>query len=287
MLTFKTSDSISLSYETWSGNKRGFLLVHGLASNSQLWAGVANELSRAGHRVAALDLRGHGRSDKISFGYDYDRISLDLLELIQVLKAADPQWASPILVGQSWGGSVVEAFAARYGEHCSGIACIDGGIGSLKDVFPSWKECEISLSPPRPQGLTRRDFERLIRQAHPDWSTLAIEGTLANMNVQPDGTITANLSFANHMTILAELWSFNPVTELSGIKTPLLFMPALSASASFRLDKLAEISKIANVVKGACEIHPFNGADHDIHAQHPLEVASLLIDGCSTGGVFQ
>ena len=39
-----------------------FLLVHGLASNARMWDGVAQRLADAGHPVATVDLRGHGRS---------------------------------------------------------------------------------------------------------------------------------------------------------------------------------------------------------------------------------
>ena len=44
------------------GPRRAYLLVHGLASNARLWDGVARRLAGAGHAVAAVDLRGHGRS---------------------------------------------------------------------------------------------------------------------------------------------------------------------------------------------------------------------------------
>jgi len=45
-----------------------FVLVHGLASNARLWDGVARRLAGAGHSSAAVDLRGHGRSDKPDTG---------------------------------------------------------------------------------------------------------------------------------------------------------------------------------------------------------------------------
>ncbi|MGA1162499.1 MAG: alpha/beta hydrolase, partial [Ilumatobacteraceae bacterium] len=40
------------------------ILVHGLASNARMWDGVARELSTQNVRTIAVDLRGHGRSDR-------------------------------------------------------------------------------------------------------------------------------------------------------------------------------------------------------------------------------
>src|SRR5262245_66196282 len=78
------------------------VLVHGLASNLRLWDGVAERLHAAGHTVVAIDQRGHGRSDAPDTGYDLETAVADLLALIEALGLE-----RPLLVGQSWGGTVV------------------------------------------------------------------------------------------------------------------------------------------------------------------------------------
>ena len=77
-----------------------FLLVHGLASNARLWDGVARRLASAGHSAVAVDLRGHGHSDKPESGYDFATIVEDMRALIGALGLG---FERPILVGQSWG----------------------------------------------------------------------------------------------------------------------------------------------------------------------------------------
>jgi len=47
------------------------LALHGLASNARWWDLVAGRLAPE-HRVVAVDLRGHGRSDRPDTGYGVD-----------------------------------------------------------------------------------------------------------------------------------------------------------------------------------------------------------------------
>ena len=61
------SDGIRLSYEIF-GDGEPLLLIHGFASNIQInWVstGWVETLVAAGHRVIALDNRGHGQSQKL------------------------------------------------------------------------------------------------------------------------------------------------------------------------------------------------------------------------------
>src|SRR5262245_66295998 len=98
------ADDVGLHVEVWSGDSAAapFLLVHGLASNLRLWDGVAERLHAAGHTVVAVDQRGHGRSDAPEAGYDLETAVADLLALVEALGLE-----RPLLVGQSWGGTVV------------------------------------------------------------------------------------------------------------------------------------------------------------------------------------
>lgn len=63
------------------------LLVHGLASNCRLWDGAASHLAGLGHDVIALDLRGHGRSDKPDHGYSVPEVARDVVDIIEILSA--------------------------------------------------------------------------------------------------------------------------------------------------------------------------------------------------------
>ena len=158
-----------------------FLLVHGLASNARLWDGVAPRLAAAGHRAAAVDLRGHGRSDKPDGGYDFATISEDLRALIAALG-----FDRPVLVGQSWGAGVVLDFGVRHPGLTRGLVLVDGGLTDLRDAFPTWEICWQRLAPPQLVGLPLSDVEGYFRQNHADWPSEGLEASLANFEIRPD-----------------------------------------------------------------------------------------------------
>ena len=98
---------------------RSFLCVHGLASNARLWDQVAFVLAGLGHDVVAVDLRGHGQSDKPEDGYDTPTVAADVVHLIESL-ALD----RPVVVGQSWGANVAIE-----------VAWSRGNMESIRNLF--------------------------------------------------------------------------------------------------------------------------------------------------------
>jgi pimeloyl-ACP methyl ester carboxylesterase len=164
-----------------------FLLVHGLASNARLWDGVARRLADAGRFAAAVDLRGHGRSDKPEGGFDFATISEDLRALLAEL---GPRFERPIIAGQSWGAGVVLDFAVRYPQLTRGIVLVDGGLTDMADAFPTWDICWDRLAPPPLVGMPLSSVEGYFRTNHADWPEEGFEGSLANFEIRPDRTIS-------------------------------------------------------------------------------------------------
>ncbi|HUY86776.1 MAG TPA: alpha/beta hydrolase [Acidimicrobiales bacterium] len=268
-----------------SVSRPGVLLVHGLASNSRMWDGVVYALFDMGYSVAAVDLRGHGQSSKPDQSYDFQTICVDLDHVLIALSEKDPgPWTRPIIAGQSWGANVVVEFAATRPWSVSGTVLVDGGTIELSKAFPEWEECERVLAPPVITGLTPEDLDARIRSVYPDWPETGIQGMLANFIVNADGFVEPCLSFERHMKILRHLWEHRPGVLFEKMMTPVLFAPAAgSNSAGPASDKQEEIAKAAALLAKS-KVQWFN-SDHDIHAQHPLELAQL-IDSSYNDGFF-
>ena len=278
-LRFATRDGVSLHALHWqrTGNGPGMpiLLLHGLASNCRLWDGAAAHLAGLGHDVIALDLRGHGLSDKPDSGYAVEEVVTDVVDVIDVLSRDNAPWSLPLVVGQSWGGNLVIDLAARHGDKVRGVVAVDGGTIELKKAFPEWHECERTLAPPRLAGMSADRLRSLIRGAHPDWSDTAIDGTMANMRHHPDGTIEPWLTFENHITVLRGLWEHSPTDLFPRIEVPVLFTPAAKVDDEMTRNKRAMLD-IARRDIAACRIEWFQPADHDLHAQHPERFAETI-----------
>ncbi|WP_280417272.1 alpha/beta fold hydrolase [Nocardia carnea] len=83
-LSFLTSDDVELIYDD-EGSGRTFLFLHGYSCRRGHWEYQREALLAGGHRVIALDLRGHGDSQKPQHGQTLARMGQDVRELIEGL----------------------------------------------------------------------------------------------------------------------------------------------------------------------------------------------------------
>ena len=277
------ADGVSLRVLRWEPDgpaASAFVLVHGLASNARLWDGVARRLAAAGHPAVAVDQRGHGLSDKPANGYDLATVAGDLHALVAALRLD-----RPVLVGQSWGASVVLETAARYPESARGVALVDGHLTDLHDAFPSWEECWARLTPPPSTGLPREKIERWFAKEHPDWPAEGLEGSLGNFEVRPDGTVAPWLSLDHHREIVRSLWDERVPEIWPEVRVPVLILPVdghdqirTEAKRSGAAAALAALGRSGTPVR----VEWFEG-DHDIHAQRPVELVQALLQAVRDG----
>jgi len=253
-----------------------FVLVHGLASNARLWDGVACSLAERGQPAVTVDLRGHGRSAKPDGPYDMATVADDVAAVIRALDLD-----RPVVAGQSWGGNVVLELALREPALVRGVVCVDGGWLEPCASFTSWEACRETLAPPRLAGLHRDEIEAYIRSAHGDWPESGIEGALANFEVREDGTIAPWLTFDRHMAVLQGLWDHRPSEIYPRIDVPVLLVPADTGEHSRTGDKREGV-RLATASLPRVRERWFTG-DHDIHAQHPVELADVMLEHVASG----
>lgn len=253
------------------GEKRPFLLIHGLASNANTWNGVATELVQNGHPVVAIDQRGHGLSHKPDDGYDFKTISDDLWRLLNELGWQDKR---PILAGQSWGGNVLLAFGNHYPGVADRLIFVDGGFLELSGRG-TWEEVAEALRPPNLNGTPLTQIRSWMQQSHPTWSAEGIEATLANFEHLPDGTIRPWLTLKRHLQILKSLYHQKPQALFPNLQEPVLICVADNDS-EWTEQKRKQI-EIAESLIPQTEVIWFANTAHDIHVERPIELAQAFL----------
>jgi len=270
-------NGVRLALRSAGTGGRTVLLVHGLASNARLWDGVALRLAAAGHTAIAVDQRGHGLSSVPDGGYDTDTCADDLASLVATLGVE-----RPIVAGQSWGGNVVLSLAARHPGAVGAVCCVDGGWLHLRPRFATFDAAWEVLEPPRMDTWRWDDISARIHTAMADWPDDAASGALANLVRLPDGGVRARLDRAHHRSIVASLYDADPASWYPLIDVPVLLCPATGEtpeageSGQPAATRAAVRAALAALPDG--RVHWYDGAHHDLHAQHPDLLARDLLD---------
>ena len=126
-------DGARIYYEAVGDKKdQNLLFIHGWSCSSRYWQRQMDSLSSK-YYIVAVDLRGHGRSDKPDFGYTLKYMAKDVHEIIEKLDLHDL-----FLVGWSMGGSIVFEYVKQFAnEYLKGICIVDIGPYSWKtDDYP-------------------------------------------------------------------------------------------------------------------------------------------------------
>lgn len=116
-------DGARIHYLSWGPlDARPLVLVHGGAAHARWWSPLAPLLARD-HRVAAIDLSGHGDSDwRGQYG-----LATWVDEVMTVAEAVGGV-GRPLVVGHSMGGIVTLAVAAEHGARLDGVVALDAPV---------------------------------------------------------------------------------------------------------------------------------------------------------------
>jgi len=113
---------LRLHYLEWAGDGPPAVLLHGTGLCAQTWTPIAEALSSQ-FRVLAMDLRGHGDSDKPQGQYQWVQVAGDLPAFVDALGLENI-----LLVGHSRGGGVAVFGGAQRAERVAGLVLVEPTI---------------------------------------------------------------------------------------------------------------------------------------------------------------
>ena len=119
-MPYQTVNGIQLYYETYgSADKPTLLLVHGLGSSSRDWE-LQIPYFEADYHVLAVDVRGHGQSEKPKEAYTLSQFALDIVVHLDALKLDKVH-----LVGISMGGMIAFQMAVDFPERLHSVTIVN------------------------------------------------------------------------------------------------------------------------------------------------------------------
>ncbi len=259
-------------WESRGGAAQTLVLVHGLGSSAHIWDFVAPLLA-PDLRLLAPDQRGHGLTDQPEDGYGFETVSEDLCALL----AAVAPTARLVLVGHSWGASVVLHAAALRPEQVEGIVLVDGGIGSPGERW-TWQETLARLTPPEIDGLPYTQLVERWRSGGVAAGDPRLETFFRSLfHVDSDGRIRRRFRVPNHLKVVRALWEHRPVDLLREVRCPVLVLPARQENDPLEM-RLAKESgaERATAVQPLARVRWFDDTIHDVPLQRPDELAAEL-----------
>ncbi|MDI7863009.1 alpha/beta hydrolase [Rhizobiaceae bacterium n13] len=122
-MTILRRDDVSLYSDITAGTDPAIVLVHGWCCDHSYCVAQVDHFSGQGRRVVAVDLRGHGRSDKPQQTYSMQVFADDV-----AWTCGELGLVKPIVVGHSMGGIVAFELAARYPDLPGAIVMLDAAV---------------------------------------------------------------------------------------------------------------------------------------------------------------
>lgn len=123
---FAKFEDVKIHYLDRGKGDEALVFVHGWTCNADFWKSQLNDFSSM--RVIAVDLVGHGQSDK-------PRVSYTMEYFARSVEAAlrDAKVKRAVLVGHSMGTPVIRQFYRLFPDKTLGLVVVDG---ALRMLFP-------------------------------------------------------------------------------------------------------------------------------------------------------
>ncbi len=155
-----------LAFESWGEEGRPLaVLVHGVTASSRTWWRVGPWFAGAGWRVVAVDLRGHGKSPRATYGLGLEDLAGDLHETVSAL--LKPEERVDVLLGHSLGALAALELYREHGELVERLVLEEPpGSESIDfDEIARGVEADVARAREAPEAHKREQLEE-----NPSWS---------------------------------------------------------------------------------------------------------------------
>ncbi|HEU5139930.1 MAG TPA: alpha/beta hydrolase [Bacillales bacterium] len=220
------TNGITLNVQEYSKEGTPILFLHYLNGTADIWNKIIPAFTGS-HRVLALDLRGHGKSDQPDTGYDIETVAQDVLGVLDALEIRQTH-----IVGSSYGCYVGTFLASRWPDRILSLVNSEGalvnhsGPGGLYEEPKEEHLAEI-FTEPEPEFDSKGDFLQFMKENWQPWNA-AREQSM--QDYEPRKLDNGNVSFITKQStvkeIVADLYEVHLQDWYKSVTCPVLFLPA-------------------------------------------------------------
>lgn len=243
-------DKGSLYYEEVPGGAPPMVFVHGLGCDHSFMAPQVETFAGT-HRSIALDLPGHGRSDKPHRSYSIGAFADDLAWVLDALALE-----SPVVVGHSMGGAIGLELAAQHPGRLAALVVLDTAVLPSPDT---WKGVQPVI-----QALKSPGYETVARRFFADTFFLPTDDAARKQAI-----IDAMLSTPQHVlsTAFENIFSWDSEAAARRCQVPTLYLGSTRPRGDTR--RFAELCP-------TLEVGQVVGAGHFLQLEVPDQVNVMI-----------
>jgi len=154
-------EGVRLEVLDWGGSGRPVVLLAGSGNTAHVFDDFAPKLSKFCH-VYAITRRGYGASSHPESGYTEQRLTQDVLQVLDSLKID-----APVLVGHSMAGEELTRLGDEHSDRLAGLVYLDAA-GDPTD-WPGSSPAYMELAKKLPPGPKEDPPDRKSFQAYREW----------------------------------------------------------------------------------------------------------------------
>lgn len=248
---FATLDGAKIHYVSYGKGSEALVLIHGWSQSVDAWRDQIPDLAKR-NRVIAIDLPGHGKSDKPEVKY-----SMDFFARAVEAVMSDAKVKRGVLVGHSMGTPIARQFYRKYPDKTLAIVVVDGVLKPLGDP---------AMMKQMMEGLRSPNYKEVIAQMF-----TGMMGPAMTAEVK-DRVNSATMNTPQHVLIGAMEGMADPtIWAEDKINVPVL---AVMAKNPFFPPNIEEITRglVPNL-----EFYMWQDVDHFLMMEKPKEFNTTVL----------
>ena len=228
-------EGVRLEVLDWGGRGRSIVLLAGSGNTAHVFDDFAQKFTRTNH-VYGITRRGFGASTHAESGYDDQRLTDDVLRVLDALTIS-----KPVLIGHSLAGCEMTTLGSQHSDRLAGLVYLDAGDDPSE--YPG-AAAYRSLFEQLPQSVTRparaQANERKSFQVYRDWQMRTRRFTFPEAELRymfranSDGSIGEPIprgSISQKIPVSQMLGDGSKKRDYTKITVPILYLPAAPPKA--------------------------------------------------------